>query len=135
MARFTGKDLVMTWLPSTGGTITLNTDFQSVDYNPSGKLVSATAGSDAFEQYLATTKDTKVSYSGLFDSAGTATEDALAANTFGTLIIQPQGTASTKRKYTVPAFSGGANISYPFDNVVSIKVDFQGSGTPTIGVN
>jgi len=136
MARFTGKDLVMTWMPSTGGTTTLNTDFQSVDYTPSGKLVTATAGADAFEQYLATSKDTKVSYTGLLDdTSGTATEDALAANTFGTLTIQPRGTASGRRKYTVPAYSGGANISYPFQNVTSLKVDFQGSGTPTVGSN
>lgn len=136
MARFTGASLVMSWLPSTGGTITLSSDFQSVDYTPSGKLVTATAGADAFEVYLASTADTKVSYTGLLDAtSGTATETALAANTFGTLIIQPQGTATSKRKYTVPAYSGGANISYPFDNVVSLKVDFQGSGTPTVGVN
>jgi len=135
MAEITGKDLVINWFPSSGGTIALSGDFRTVSYTPSGKLANATAGSDAFESYIGTVKDTKVSYKGVMQSAGTALEDALESNTFGTLIIQPEGTASGKRKYTIPAFAGGANISWPYADTVEISCDFQGSGTPTKASN
>lgn len=135
MAEFTGKDLVIKWFPSAGGTIDLSGDFRTVSYTPTGKLANATAGSDTFESYLGSTKDTKVSYSGVMQTAGTALEDALLPNTFGTLILQPEGTVSAKRKYTIPAFAGGGNISWPYSDTVEISCDFQGSGTPTIGVN
>lgn len=135
MTELTGKDLVIKWMPSSGGTIDLSGDFRSVSYQSSGKLVSATAGADQFESYLATTKDTKVSYKGVMQTAGTALEDALYANTFGTLTIQPEGTATGKRKYTIPAFAGGGNIAWPYADIVEISCDFQGSGTPTIAVN
>ena len=135
MAKLTGKDLVINWLPSSGGTIALSGDFRTVSYTPSGKLANATAGSDEFESYLATTKDTKVSYKAVMQSAGTAVEDALEANTFGTLIIQPEGTVTGKRKYTIPSFAGGGNMSWPYADTVEISCDFQGSGTPTRGTN
>jgi hypothetical protein len=134
MAEFTGQNLVINWI-TTAGTIALSGDYRSVSYTPSGKLVNATAGSDAFETYIGTQKDTKVSYRGVMQSAGTATEDALLPNTFGTLIIQPEGTASGKRKYTIPAFAGGGNFNFQYTDVVEISCDFQGSGTPTIAVN
>lgn len=132
--ELTGKDLVINWVVAAG-TIALSGDFRTVTYTPTVKLANATAGSDAFEAYLAATKDTKVSYTGVMQSAGTAVEDALDAGTFGTLIIQPEGTVSGKRKYTVPAFAQGGVITWPYADTVAISCDFQGSGTPTKSVN
>lgn len=134
MAEFTGANLVINWFPSSGGTINLSGDMRSVAYQPSGKLANATAGSDAFESYLGTVKDTKVSYTGVMASAGTAMEDALLPNTFGTLIIGPEGTAAGKRKYTIPAFAGGAKFDWKFSDTVEVSCDFQGSGSPTLAV-
>jgi len=134
MTRFVGSGLVATWV-HPAGTITLSTDFTSMNYDNSGKLVDATAGADTFDVYLATTKNVKVGYQALMPSAGTALEDALAANTFGTLTVQPEGTATGKRKYTIPAFAQGAKITWPYADTCSVTCDFQGSGTPTIGVN
>lgn len=134
MAEFTGANLVVNWFPSSGGTIALSGDYRTVSYQPSGKLVLATAGSDAFESYLSTVKDTKVSYTGVMQTAGTAVEDALLPNTFGTLIIGPEGTASGKRKYTIPAFAGGGTFEWKYPETVEISCEFQGSGTPTLAV-
>ena len=98
-------------------------------------MANATAGSDAFESYIATVKDTQVSLTAVHQAAGTATEDALLEGTFGTLTIQPEGTATGKRKYTIPAFALGANFDWKYNDTVELKVEFQGSGTRTIGVN
>lgn len=132
--ELTGKDLLIKWVV-TSGTIDLSGDFRTVNYTPAVKLANATAGADAFEAYLAATKDTRVSYSGVMQTAGTALEDALDAGTFGTLLIQPEGTATGKRKYTIPAFSQGGVISWPYADTVVITCDFQGSGTPTRATN
>lgn len=135
MAEFTGSACVVKWVTTAGGTVDLSGDMRSVSWSPSIKFANATAGSDQDEVYLATIKDKKVSYKGVMQSAGTATEDALKEGTFGTLIVQPEGTATGKRKYTVPAFSQGAQLNWPYDNTVEITCDFQGSGAATLGTN
>jgi len=133
MAEYTGKDLVINWFPSAGGTIALSGDYRALSYKPVVGLVKATAGSDTFESYLATVKDTTLEYTGVMQTAGTALEDALAEGTFGTLIIGPEGTASGKRKYTVPAFSMGGNFRWQYADTVEISCTFQGSGSRTNG--
>ena len=135
MAEITGKDLIVKWATAAGGTIDLSGDYRTLSYKPSIGMANATAGSDAFESYIATVKDTQVSLTAVYQSAGTATEDALLEGTFGTLTIQPEGTATGKRKYTIPAFALGANFDWKYNDTVELKVEFQGSGTRTIGVN
>lgn len=132
MAEFTGKDLVVKWLYS-GGTIDLSGDYRSLGYKPSIGLVNSTAGSDLFESYLTTVKDTQVSLSAVMQAAGTATEDALVEGTFGTLNIGPEGTASGKRKYTIPAYAMGAQFDWKYNDTVELSCDFQGSGARTNG--
>jgi hypothetical protein len=117
MAEFTGTNLVAQWIYS-GGTVT---------------LVDATAGSDTNRSYLATIKDATVSINLVAQTGGTALEAALVEGAVGTLIIGPEGTASTKRKYTIPAISQGAKLNFPYDNIVEISCDFQASGAYTIG--
>ena len=134
MAEFTGKNLVVTWV-HPGGTIDLSGDYRTLSYKPSIGMVNATAGSDAFESYLATVKDTSISLTAVQQSAGTATEDALIEGTLGTLTIQPEGTATGKRKYTIPAYALGANFDWKYNDTVELKVEFQGSGTRIIGTN
>ena len=132
MAEFTGQNLYAQWTTSAA-TVTLSGDKRSVSWNPSGGLVDATAGSDPFKSYLSTVKDTTVSWGALLQSGFVATEDALRENTFGTLVVGPEGTTATKRKYTLPAFSGGAKMQFPYDNTCEMACDFQGSGTATYG--
>jgi len=86
-----------------------------------------------FKSYLTTQKDTTVSYSGVFQTAGTGTENALITGQYGTLIIGPEGTAAAKRKYTLPAFSQGCKFNIAYANVVELACDFQGNGTATYG--
>lgn len=132
MAEFTGQNLSVSWI-YTGGTVDLSGDYRQLNYKPTVGKVSATAGSDAFESYLMTTKDTVIDLTAVMQTGGTVTEDALAEGTFGTLIIGPEGTASGKRKYIVPAFAMGAAFNYQYKNEVELSCQFQGSGTRTNG--
>jgi hypothetical protein len=133
MAEFTGSGLYVQWNAGTNGTIDLSGDYRSVSWNPSIGMVESTAGSDPFKVYLTNVKDTSVSYSGVFQTAGTATENALLAGQYGTLTIGPEGTAAAKRKYTLPSFSQGGKFNFAYADVVELACDFQGSGTATYG--
>lgn len=133
MAEFTGKDLVVKWV-TTGGTFDISGDYRTLSYKPTVGLVNATAGSDTFEAYLTTVKDTQISLTAVMQAAGTANENMLEEGTFGTLLIGPEGTATGKRKYTVPAYSTGPNFDWKYNDTVEIKCDFQGSGARTNGV-
>ena len=47
--------------------------------------------------------------------------------------LGPEGTAATKRKYTLPAFSQGGKFNFAYADVVELACDFQGNGTATYG--
>lgn len=134
MPEFSGSALVFNWIYS-GGTVSLHSDFRTVTLTPSMDFAETTAGADPRRKRLATIADTAVSWSGLAQTSGTALEDALAEGVPGTIILQPEGTAAGKRKYTIGAFSQGAKFSYPYSDVVEISVDFVGDGNYTRATN
>ena len=134
MAEFSGSALVVKWV-TTAGTVDLSGDYRTLNLDPSINMIEATAGSDTDKVYLPSVKDKKVSYTGVFQSAGTATEDALVEGTYGTLTIQPEGTATGKRKYTIPAYAQGGKFNWKYNDIVEINCDFQGSGAMTRGTN
>lgn len=133
MAEYSGSALYLAWIHS-GGTVTMHGDFRTFSFNPSVKTALATAGSDADEAYLAGVKDASMSVGLVAQSAGTALEDALVEGASGTLLVGPEGTASNKRKWTIPAISMGASFSIPYDNVVEMACDFQKTGALTRGL-
>jgi hypothetical protein len=133
MAEFTGQNLSVNWICSAG-TIALSGDYRTLSYKPTVGMVKATAGSDSFESYLATVKEAKIDYTGVMQTGGTALEDALLPGASGTLIVGPEGTASGKRKYTVPALSQGGNFAFKYADVVEIACGFQSTGTIITGV-
>lgn len=132
--KYTGQDLIVSWIYS-GGTVTLNTDYRTLSYSPNAEQIDATAGGDAVKNWIAGFVDGDISYSGLMSSGGTAVTNALAENTRGTLIVQPEGTAAGKQKITLPALSMGVRYEWPYNDVVAISVDFKQIGARVDGVN
>jgi hypothetical protein len=127
MAEFiAGPTMILSWLSGAGTTV-LNTDYRSVNWNPSTAYAETTAGSDSQVGRLPTIKDATCSIELVGQAAGTALGTVLQPQQAGTLIIQPEGTAVGKRKITFPAYCDGAQIGYPFQDVVSINVNFTGS--------
>lgn len=134
MPEYTGSSMVFQWIHS-GGTVSMQADMRTVNLSPTVDFADSTAGSDARRTRIATIKDTTVSYTGLAQTGGTALEDALVEGTQGTIIFQPEGTASGKRKYTIGAFSQGAKFNHPYADVVEMSVEFVGNGNYTLGTN
>lgn len=133
MAEFTGKDLKMDWIWS-GGTTSLNADYRTVAWNPSIAYADISAGSDTHVGRLPALKDATAAVT-LVDSSGTAIYAGLASGVAGTLIIQPEGTASNKRKITFPCYSDGPVASFTYNDTTTTSVNFTGNGSYTDGVN
>jgi hypothetical protein len=134
MAEYTGKNMIFSWVHA-GGTVAMQADFRTVNLSPTIDFADSTAGSDARRSRIPTIADVTVSYSGLAQTGGTVLEDALQEGDEGTIIFQPEGTVTGKRKYTIGAFSQGPKYNYPYADVVELSVEFLGNGTFTVGVN
>lgn len=131
MAEFTGQNMVIQWL-SGGGTTTLSGDYRRMNLPFAKDLSESTAGSDAGRTDVATVWNYTCEYTGVMQTGGTAVEDVLLPGTSGTLIVGPEGTASGKRKYTIPAMALGANFQFQYDQVVEMTCQFKSQGAPTI---
>lgn len=135
MAEFvSGPTLVLSWIYS-GGTIALAGDYRTCTWSPSVAYVESSAGSDTHVGRLTALKDATASVTLVAQTAGTQINAALAPGVGGTLIIQPEGTATNKRKITFPCFSDGASYDYPYADIAMITIGFTGNGTHTDGVN
>jgi hypothetical protein len=121
-----GPTMILTWVYS-GGTISLNGDYRTCEWNPSVAYEDVSAGQDTQIGRLPTLKDATASITLVQQTAGTAIVAALAPGNAGTLTIQPEGTASNKRKITLPAYCDGAQSSLPYANVAVLTCGFSGS--------
>lgn len=123
-----GPTMVLTW-NSSAGTVALAGDYRTCEWNPSIAYEEVTAGSDTHVGRLTTLKDATASVTVLQQTAGTALIAAFQPGQAGTLIIQPEGTATNKRKITLPAYCDGISTSMPYSNVSVHTIGFTGSST------
>lgn len=123
-----GPTMVLTWIISNG-TFSLNSDYRTLEWNPTVTYEDVTAGSDTHVGRQTTLKDATCSCTLVQQTGGTAIIAALQPGQAGTLTISPEGTASGKRKITFPAFSDGIQTSMPYANVAVHTLGFTGSST------
>jgi hypothetical protein len=133
MTAYAGKNLYVGWIHS-GGTVVLTGDFRKFDFTPSVDLYDQTAGADEDKTRIVGVKDGQANFSGVMQQDGTAITNALVEGTEGTLVIGPEGTATSKQKITFPAISMGAKLDIPYNNVVDISCNFVKNGAKTDGV-
>lgn len=128
MAEFiAGPTMVLTWSYGAGSVL-LAGDYRSCAWNPTQDFVDASAGPDTQHGRLAALKDATASVSVVAQTGGTQIIAALAAGQAGTLYIQPEGTATNKRKITFPAYASGAATEMPYADVVVVTCEFMGAG-------
>ena len=129
MAEFlAGPTMVLNWIiPS--GTIALAGDYRTCSWAPNIAYVDVSVGSDTQVGRLTALKDATAAITLVMQTAGTQIGTALSAGVAGTLVIQPEGTATGKRKITFPAYSDGANLEFPYADVAVISCGFTGAGS------
>lgn len=128
MAEFlAGPTMVITWITSNG-TTSLAGDYRTCTWTPSQAYVIASAGSDSQEGRLPALKDAKANVTLVAQTGGTSLISQLQPGQAGTLTIQPEGTASNKRKITFPSYCDGGVCEFPYADVAAIAVGFTGAG-------
>lgn len=137
MAEFFGKDLNFKWV-GTAGTLDMTEYSRSVSFFPTVEVHDMTALPDTYRVKLAGLKDFTVTYNGLAQSgtAGTAAttlENTLRAGEEGTVYFGPEGTATGKRKYTLPVISLGLQQNIVYNELAELNISFEGNGTVTYG--
>jgi hypothetical protein len=58
---------------------------------------------------------------------------AIEPGDVGTLVLGPQGNGAGKIKFTIPAMVESREREYPYDDVVTLKITFRGTGPVTTG--
>jgi hypothetical protein len=138
MEFLSGPTMVMSWAYS-GGTVSLAGDYTTCAWDPSIAYEDVSAGSDTQVGRLTALKDATASVEIFNQTGGTAIQAALQPGVAGTLTIQPEGTATNKRKITFPAYSDGGKVTFPFANASKTTCGFTGAGAVlgnwTDGVN
>ena len=138
MESYSGSAIVVQWITSSG-TATLSGKQTNFAYTPTINLIDQTAGADPAKTYLASVKDGSANIDALFvpgtSSGGTVTFSTCTEGIGGTLQWQPEGTASTKPKYSMPAISQGCSFQYPYSDTVKVTTAFQQNGLRVEGTN
>ena len=105
---------------SFGGT-TLETDFRTASTEEMAELIDDTAGSDANRHYLAGVEDGTMTLTIVRQSGDSATWDAIAPGTSGTLVWSGAGDGTN----TVDALVESRSNSIDYGDVVTADVTFQ----------
>jgi hypothetical protein len=136
MSEYYGKDLVFQWI-GTAGTTDMSEYQRGASFTPTGKIDVNTTGAATYEGRQVGVKDFNASYKGLAQAnaatGGTSLEDTLRFGEVGTIILGPEGTATGKRRYTLPVISQGLQTNLQYDALTELNVSFVGNGTVTYG--
>jgi hypothetical protein len=135
---YSGSALVVTWTQASGTNI-ISGDQTVFNYTPSVDLQDQSSGADTNKKYLKMLLDGAASMNSYFQSGtnlrGTATWTTLTEGLAGTLMWQPEGTAATKPRYTIPAISKGVVLDNPYAGISTASCSWQQNGTRVEGTN
>lgn len=138
MTAFLGTTAVLLWATSSG-TTAMQGDYRTFAYTPSIDFLDETAGADTSIQRIPYMKDGQATFTGLIQAGtmagGTVMAAACVEGQLGTLIWSPEGTTAGKPKYTIPAYSQGAQLSWSYNALSEISVTWQQNGPRTEGTN
>lgn len=131
MPEFRGTALVIHILPSSGGTIALQDQYRTLKLRSETAAIDATAGTTDWRDYLKGLSQWNVSYYGLNNGSasplGTADIATLRGGA-GTIRINPHGTGAGNIAYQGAIINTRLEQDYPYDDLATIHIAWQGSG-------
>lgn len=133
MPEYAGSAMYLGWKYS-GGTIAIHTNARSFAWAPGMNFIDATAGADTYEVLLVSYgTGGEFSTETLAQTAGTLLAAAVARGTKGTVLYGPEGNASGKLRYSIPAFSTGPQWNSPFNDVTTLTINWRQNAAETRG--
>lgn len=129
MAAFRGKDVFV----SLGGT-DISGDGRSIDFEESADALDSSKWGDTRRTKVPGLEDASGSMEAL-DTTGawSAAWDAIAVGSEGTLVIHPEGTGAGNRELSAEILVTGRSVSWPYDDLATLSMDFEVSGAVTEG--
>jgi hypothetical protein len=138
MTAYIGSAADLKWIISSG-TTTMTGDFRTFSYQPSIQWLDETAGADTAAQRIPYMKDGQASFGALLQAGtmagGTLMTSACPEGQLGTLVWSPEGTAATKPKYTIPAYSEGCQLNWIYNALTEVSISFMQNGPRVEGTN
>jgi hypothetical protein len=138
MTAYLGSAADLKWVTSSG-TTTLTGDYRTFAYTPSIEFLDETAGADTAVMRIPYMKDGAATYGALLQAGtmagGTLMTAACVEGQLGSLIWCPEGTAVTKPKYTIPAYSQGAVLNWAYNTLTEVSISWQQNGARVEGTN
>jgi hypothetical protein len=131
---YAGSAMYLGWVYS-GGTVEIHTNFRNFNWSHDLNYIDATAGADQYEVLLGsygTGQDITATVVG--QVGGSVILTAAGRNVAGTLIYGPEGNATGKLKYSIPATSKGASFSQAYNSVNEITLQWRQTSVETEGV-
>lgn len=126
MAKISGQNLIVQWIYS-GGTVTLDT-IRNFESSAEQESADATAGSDAYRNYVKTVKSRGASGEVImkdYANGGSALRAAMAEGNSGTLLWGVEGTATGSPKHGFSGFISNSTEASPFDDVDVLNIEWM----------
>ncbi len=137
MAGYAGSVLYVSWIHPSGtltlanGTADSNVKFRSFSMADAQEFIDATGGADPYKKNIPSFGAFTATFSGIYQSGGSAAISALKKATYGTLIVGVEGNAVGKPKKSTAAYSQGISWTVPYNDIVDFSVSWQGDGEVT----
>jgi hypothetical protein len=127
--RHSGKEVFLSYTPTAGSEIVLDTDYRNFTYSQELNEIDGTAGDDDWEYMLDSFKRGEATVSIL---AGLSTA-YLNPGSVGNLIYGPKGSTAGLRKVTIPVKLMNVEETAGYADVVTLDLTFRQTGDATVG--
>lgn len=127
-----GGSMLIEWI-TAGGTANLHGDYRTCEITRAGDTAESTAGTIQDKEFIATTRGFNVSCEIVHNGTVAPTTVAnlqtyILPLVSGTIRVSPLGTATNAVKYTGAAICTTVDASFPYDDVATLSIEFQGTG-------
>jgi len=127
MAVYTGKNLAVLLDSQAFSHVRNATVNHAID------LVEITAAAGTVKQYVSTVKDFTGTIECLHDDTTELYDSEIVPGSTGELKIRPEGTSAGAVTINGNVIVSGVDFGVPYDGVVAVSINFQGTGDLTVG--
>lgn len=127
--RASGKEAFISYTPTAGSAIVLDTDYRSFNKNRTMNEIDATAGDDDWQYFVDSFKQGEITVTVL---AGDEDVDDIVEGQTGSLIYGRRGNTNGLRKETIPVKVMSINEGSNYADVQTLDITFRQTGNAVV---